>query len=118
MVIKMQNNHELSKAEWENIGNRIKIRRHELKLKQGELAEKLDISTTHISAIERGVQHPSLGTLLRLSEALNTTPDYFLLGNIHSKNVPQNIIDILYICDDEQLGLVQAVIETMVLYKK
>lgn len=36
------------------MGNRIKLRRKELRIKQSELAEKLDISNNHISSIENG----------------------------------------------------------------
>ena len=42
------------------MGNRIKIRRKELRIKQAELAEKLNISNNHMSSIENGRQKPSL----------------------------------------------------------
>lgn len=37
------------------MGKRIRARRLSLKMKQMELAEKVDISNNHISSIERGI---------------------------------------------------------------
>ena len=39
------------------MGNRIKIRRKELRIKQAELAERLNISNNHMSSIENGRQN-------------------------------------------------------------
>ena len=52
------------------MGNRIKLRRKELRIKQSELAEKLDISNNHISSIENGREKPSLDILLKICEEL------------------------------------------------
>ena len=41
------------------MGKRIRARRLSLKMKQMELAEKVDISNNHISSIERGIERPS-----------------------------------------------------------
>lgn len=46
--------------QYELIGNRIKLRRKELKIKQSELAELINISNNHMSSIENG----SMKTLL------------------------------------------------------
>lgn len=110
----MQNNNDLSIREWEIIGKRIQQRRKALKFSQGELAEIIDISPTHMSAIERGVQHPSIYTLLRLCEVLKSTPDYFLLGNVRSKHIAQNIIDKLYLCDDDKLDILNKIINAII----
>lgn len=48
------------------MGNRIKIRRKELRIKQAELAEQLNISNNHMSSIENGRQKPSLDIFLHL----------------------------------------------------
>lgn len=40
--------------QYQSMGNRIKSRRKELRIKQSELAESLDISNNHISSIENG----------------------------------------------------------------
>lgn len=49
----MQKSSDLTPNDWHDIGNRIKIRRQELRIKQTELAEQVNISINHMSAIER-----------------------------------------------------------------
>ena len=85
------------------MGNRIKSRRKELRIKQSELAESLDISNNHISSIENGREKPSLDMFLKICDELKVTPDYLLLGNVHAKNVPQNIAEALLLCSDEDI---------------
>jgi transcriptional regulator with XRE-family HTH domain len=53
------------------IGSRIKQERKQSKLSQEELAERLNISTSFQSRMERGATKISLDMLGRISEALN-----------------------------------------------
>lgn len=53
------------------IGTSIAKRRKELHLSQEQLAEKADISQTHISKIELGKDNPSLDLLERIAAALD-----------------------------------------------
>ena len=62
------------------IGKRIAARRRKLGLKQAEVSELADISNTYMSSIERAVSIPSTEVIMRLAEALDTTPDEFLVG--------------------------------------
>lgn len=101
----MHNKNEFSDNEWALIGNRIRTRRKELGIKQIDLAERIDVSVTHMSAIERGVQHPSLYKIVRISEELNTTPDFFLLGTVRTRNIQRNIIERLLTCDESIVDL-------------
>lgn len=110
----MQKKQDLSPSEWKEIGARIKRRRKSCGLNQSELAEAIDISNTHMSSIENGRQHPSIYVLIRISEQLNTTPDYFLLGNIRSNSVPLNIIDKIKLCDPEYLPLIDSLINSVI----
>lgn len=96
------------------MGNRIKSRRKELRIKQSELAESLDISNNHISSIENGREKPSLDMFLKICDELKVTPDYLLLGNVHAKNVPQNITEALLLCSDEDIELASQFIELLV----
>lgn len=96
------------------MGNRIKLRRKELHIKQSELAEKLNISNNHISSIENGREKPSLDILLKICNKLQVTPDYLLLGNIHANDIPQNIIDGLRLCNADDIELARQFIELLV----
>ena len=87
------------------MGNRIKIRRKELRIKQAELAERLNISNNHMSSIENGRQKPSLDIFIQICNLLNVTPDYLLLGSMHAYNIPQDIIDKLRLCNQSDIEL-------------
>ena len=96
------------------MGNRIKIRRKELRIKQAELAERLNISNSHMSSIENGRQKPSLDIFIQICNLLNVTPDYLLLGSMHAYNIPQDIIDILRLCNQSDIELAGDFIELLV----
>lgn len=96
------------------MGNRIKLRRKELKLKQSELAEFLDISNNHMSSIETGRQKPSMDIFIKLCDELKVTPDYLLLGSMHATNIPQDISDKLRLCNKSDIELAKKFIELLV----
>lgn len=96
------------------IGKRIQLRRKELRLKQSELAEILDISNNHMSSIENAREKPSLDILLKICHALKVTPDYLLLVNTHANNIPQNIIEGLQLCSENDIELTRKFIELLI----
>lgn len=55
------------------LGKNIKARRKSLGLTQQELAEKLDMSLNFVGKIEVAFSKPSLDTLIRLADALETS---------------------------------------------
>jgi len=63
-----------------NIGQNIQRARNEIKITQAKLAEAAGFSVNHISRIETGSGTMSLDSLIAISNALNTTPDYLLMG--------------------------------------
>lgn len=109
---------DLSAKDWKDIGTRIKNRRNECGIKQIELAEKVGVSLSHMSSIESGKQHPSIYVIIKLSEVLNTTPDFFLVGNTRPKNVPQNIVDSINMCDESFLPLIEKLVEVFRNYRQ
>ncbi|MDO5381013.1 MAG: helix-turn-helix transcriptional regulator [Acidaminococcaceae bacterium] len=60
------------------VGARIRNLRAEQELTQFELAEKIGVSQTHLSNIERGRVQISLKLLLRIANVLERRLDYFL----------------------------------------
>ena len=94
--------------------NRIKVRRKELDIKQSKLAEMVDISNNHISSIETGRQKPSMDIFIKLCDALKVTPDYLLLGSMHASNIPQDIVDKLRLCSQNDIKLAKEFIELLV----
>lgn len=53
-------------------------------LQQKELALRIGCNGSHLSDIEGDKKNPSLDTLKRISEELDTTVDFFLLDSPHS----------------------------------
>lgn len=64
------------------IGKRIKHRREVSGLSQEQLAEKMNLSTNHISSMEYGKSLLTTKRLLELCDILGGTPDYYLVGEI------------------------------------
>ena len=60
------------------IGNRIRYHRKELKLSQEELAEKSDLSFSFIGQLERGIKHPTIDSLYKITKAMNLSFSDFL----------------------------------------
>ena len=83
-------------------------------LKQNTLAEKMGLSNSYLSSIERGKEKPSLEVIVNICIELQVTPDYLLMGNMYSNNVPQNIADGLRLCTAEDLTLMSIMIEHLV----
>lgn len=103
----------MQEQQYITLGNRIRLRRKELGLSQNKLAESIDISNNHMSAIENGRERPSLEKFIALCDLLRTTPDFLLSGSIHPGNVPQNIVDNLRLCSPEDIKLAGEIIELM-----
>lgn len=54
-------------------------------LTQDDLAEKAELSTTHISCIERGVKPPKLDTFVKIANVLGVTSDILLQDVLDAK---------------------------------
>ena len=64
--------------------------------------------------LETGKQIPSLTTFVKICEQLDTTPDFLLLGSLHTDNLPKNIYDSLALCNKKDLPLIQDIVENFV----
>lgn len=83
----------------QQIGMRIAELRRSRKLTQEALAEKLNITTKHISHVERGCASLSVKALIELSRALDCSVDYILFGAFEDKAtalLPDTILEILH----------------------
>lgn len=66
------------------LGKRIRQQRKFLKMTQTDLANAINVSTSYIGHIERGLKHCSLETIVALSKALHVTPDMLLQDSLES----------------------------------
>ena len=79
---------------FEEIGNRIKNKRLELKLTQEKLAELTGLSETYVGAIERSTSKCSIETLVKLAKSLDISMDYLLFG-ITNDNIDNHLSKII-----------------------
>lgn len=82
--------------DYAQIGKHIAARRKELGLKQTEVCDKAGINDKYLSCIERATSIPSLEVVIRLAQALDTTPDFFLVDSArHESNAWQGTAELL-----------------------
>lgn len=81
------------------ISQRIRHYRRMAKLSQEELADRVDVSETYIRELEAGDRFLSLDMVIKLSQALNTTPDHLLLSSSAlGQNKSSGVLDLLSDC--------------------
>lgn len=100
--------------DYTRLGQRIAKRRKDKGIRQNILAERMGISNNYLSGIECGKEHPSLEVLIKLCNELEVTPDYLLMGNMRSNQVPQNILEGLQLCSEEDIALISVMLGHMI----
>lgn len=98
--------------DYKAIGNRIRTYRKQKNFSQEKLAEKINISTTHMSHIETGTTKLSLPVLVKIAEVLDISTDIFLFGEQHSKN-PNSLADIFNSCTPEELEIITEIVKSV-----
>jgi len=99
-----------------NIGTRIKILRRKKRLTQRKLAELIGKESSFISHIERNARNVSFHLLLKISEALETSPIQLLSlgGNSEFELAVQKMNDL----DEENLHKLNDYIEFLLMTQK
>ena len=69
-----------------NFGNKLKLLRFQDNMTQEQLAQKLNLTKSVISAYETGLRLPSYDVLIRIAKIFNVSTDY-LLGLEHKQEV-------------------------------
>ncbi|HOA55132.1 MAG: helix-turn-helix transcriptional regulator [Acetivibrionales bacterium] len=97
--------------DYRSLGKRIAKRRKVLNLTQEDVAEATGLSNNFISNIENSYSIPSIDSLLKICEAIDTTPDYLLLGNISYSDAEEDLRNRinrrLKLCNHKQLKLIE-----------
>lgn len=89
----------------------VKNLRKELGITQTELAEKIFVNKSMISAYEKGKRMPSLDALIQLSMIFNVSVDYLLGTQRKNSNDKETTIDISGLTE-KQKKIVADLIET------
>jgi transcriptional regulator with XRE-family HTH domain len=92
------------------IGARVREQRKKLHLTQEELAEIVDVGTTHISHIETGNTIPSMKLFVDLANALHTSADALLCDHLQEAS-PVFADTLLHELQDCNRGEIQIVTE-------
>lgn len=98
------------------IGKRIKELRQNKKLTQENLAETIGLTTGHISAIERGVNSPSIETLIMILNTLECSADelFSCVLNVGYKTRSSCIADRLENLSPNERDKILNVLEVMI----
>lgn len=98
------------------IGQKIRKFRKVQGLSQEELAEKIGISTTHMSHIETGNTKLSLSVFVDIANALNVQTDDLLNDRetLGTNKANRELSEILEKCTAEQLNIIADVAKTVI----
>lgn len=106
------------KIDYKALGERIAKRRKVLNMTQDDVAEATGLSNNHISNIENSHSIPSIDTLIRICDAIDTTPNYLLLGiAAHTDaedDLRHQISQRLKLCDQKKLRLIDRFISWII----
>lgn len=97
------------------LGDRIRKRRKKLGISQAKLAEFADLSPTNISHIERGTTKVSLPSLVKISNALDTTLDKLICDSLNNSKYiyMEEINNLLNDCNQKELYVLTKAITTL-----
>lgn len=90
--------------DYKAMGKRIRIKRLEMGLTQEQLAEKADISPSHVGEVERGTSICSLNVLVSLANVLDLNLDTLVRG-IDDQNANTAFSEILDSLPDDNKKL-------------
>lgn len=65
------------------LGDKIKALRKGAHYTQKELAERLNVTKTSVSAYERNIRQPSIDVIISIARVFNISTDYLLLDRQH-----------------------------------
>ena len=101
--------------DYKAIGKRIKIARIKADLTQERLADRINISPTHLSNIETGTTRVSLSTMISIANALSVTSDDLLCDSIvmAKAQFEKDIALLLEDCDEYEIRIVKDMIASL-----
>lgn len=91
------------------LGNRIRAAREKKGITQEELADRINISPSHISVIERGVKTARIDTVVRIANELDVSADYLLQDLVKRSRESQLLSSIMDLPERDRSRLLNAV---------
>ena len=97
--------------DYKEIGRRIAKRRKELGLRQVQVCEMAGLNDKYLSCIERATSIPSLDVVMKLAQALETTPDEFLVGSVRYESEEWlDVAELLRSMDEKKLKMAKSLL--------
>ena len=90
------------------LGNRIRIAREKKGIPQEDLADRVNISPSHISVIERGVKTVRIDTVVRIANELDVSADYLLQDLVKRSRESQLLSSIMDLPETDRSRLLNA----------
>lgn len=96
----------------DTLGATIRQARQRMDLTQRQLAARLGISRTYLVHIENSLKKPRYDLLFRIIRELNISPDAIFYPEKPSKDsLIEDIVRMLYRCDDHSLSTIRAAVK-------
>jgi transcriptional regulator with XRE-family HTH domain len=100
---------------FDRLGSVLKAARNEKGLTREQLAEIINITPRYLMSIENENKKPSYDVLFRLIRELCISADtVFYPENQQSNTKVEQLIRLLYLCDDRELKVVTATIQALI----
>ena len=88
-------------VDYKALGKRIQHRRQQLGLSQSTAAEKLDLSVSFYSRVERGEKSVSLETLIKISTCFQSSLDYLFQDSMKLDSAKKLQVELIQIFSDK-----------------
>lgn len=100
--------------DYKSIGKRIKFTREEKKISIKDIAQKLEIKENNFTNLEKGDTTISLPNLVKISEILEVSIDYLVMGAEKDREFEKEFAEILAKCTKEQEKFIYEIAELVV----
>ncbi len=100
--------------DYKAIAKRIKFTREEKKIQIKDIAKKLETRESFFENLEKGNVTINLETLVKISEILDVSIDYLVIGQEKNKFLEKDFADILAKCTKEQENFIYEIAELVV----
>lgn len=103
----------MATLDYYKIGQKIRKHRKAFGMSQEQLAEKVGISTTHLSHIETGNTKLSLTVLVDIAETLSVQTDELINDAPPKKNIAKNeILNLLDSCTTQETYIIREILKS------
>ena len=107
-------------VDYKEIGLRIRKERTALNLSREKFAEMIELSVNYVGQIERGEKKFSVETIVKISNCLHSSLDYFIKGiDLRvAKNDKSEVLSLLEKCSEYETSLITDLVRVVLPHMK